>query len=410
VNIALVTTAGLSWNALLGGIFVILLGAVGVYAVPVRQGDSRWWGLAALLGVLATTAMFVSAEAGRTLLLEAAAFAAVALVWAGDSPRAGRAALNYLVLLVVAAVAIGSGLVLAGEGAAAPAYPVANLAVALLLIGFGLKLALVPFYFWLPAVAECAAPMTTALIVSIVDIAALAELALLRTAAPWVFDRFTALWLALALLSMFGGALLALAQRDLKRMLAFSTIDDLGYLLVGIVAGPGTGLTGAWLGAMSHALFKVLLFAAVGVAEARLGRPVTLDDRGLTARFPVSGAAFVIGALGLIGVPPLFGFAGRWRLYLAGVQLGGWPLLLMMTLATALALLYYVRAIHRVWLGPTDYVGPTTIAGGSTGNARPGTIAATSSEPRLAAAVLIGLMLAAVTLGLFPSLVTSLAR
>jgi len=257
------------------------------------------------------------------------------------------------------------------------------------IVGFGLKLALVPFYFWLPGLAEHAKPMTTALIVSVVDIAAFGELAHLRLTAPWVFTAHTGLWLALALLSMFGGALLALAQRNLKRMLAFSTIDDMGYLLLGVTVGSQAGMSGAILAAISHAFFKVLLFGSVGLAESQSGSDLTLDSRGMAARYPVSAAVFIVSALGMIGVPPLFGFIGRWRLYLAGVELGGVWLALAMAVATGLALLYYVRAFHRVWMGqPEENV--------------------TSGEPRMAVVVMIVLVLIMLAAGLFPGWLTGL--
>ena len=123
--------------------------------------------------------------------------------------------------------------------------------------------------------------MTSALIISIVDIAAFCEMAHLRITAAWVFTDYAILWLVLALLSMFGGALLALAQKNIKRMLAFSTIDDMGYLVLGTLVGTQYGLNGAILAALSHAFFKVLLFGAVGVAEKQLGHDLTLEDHAL---------------------------------------------------------------------------------------------------------------------------------
>ncbi len=375
-----------AWTTVIGLTFTGLLAAIAVYTIPVPQGDRRWWAIFGLLAALVIAGVWSAEGMARTLLLDAAALTAVALVWVGGTAESARAARTYLSLLVPAMAAILAGLYLVSEGAA-PSYPLDRLAIALLVIGFGLKLALIPFYFWLPKVAETASPMTTAVIVSVVDITAFLELAHLRTSAPWVFGAYSGVWLALAILSMLLGALLALAQHDLKRMLAFSTMDDMGYLLLGVVVGPGVGLAGALLGALSHALLKVLLFGAVGVAEQGLGRPVTLADRGLAARFPVSAAAFVVGAFGMIGVPPSFGFVGRWRLYLAGAEYGGPLLLLAMIVATALALLYYARAIHRVWLGP-------------------GAGAPAYREPRLAALVLIGLSVAGVGLGVFPWIVT----
>ena len=379
------------WDYLLGGTFLVLFAGVALYAKAVPQGNRRWWNLLALLGVLVLIGQAAGEGVARLLLLDAAAFVAVAMVWTRNTPQAVKAARTYLELLLLAVVCLGAGLYLAGEGSTPPAAPLDKLAVALLVVGFGLKLAMVPFYFWLPNVAKHAAPMTTALIVAVVDISAFSELAHLRLAAPWVFADYDSLWLAIALLSMFGGAILALAQSDIKRMLAFSTVDDMGYLLLGVVVGPGVGLTGALLAALNHALLKVLLFGAVGVVESRRGQAVTLADRGLAARYPVSAAAFIVGALGMIGVPPLFGFIGRWRLYLAGVEYGGLALVLVLAVATALALLYYVRAIHRVWLGsPAE------------ADASP------AGEPRLAVAVLGVLMVLTIVLGLFPGWMTAL--
>jgi NADH:ubiquinone oxidoreductase subunit 2 (subunit N) len=382
-------SSGPTWDMIFCGAFALLLVGAALYARAIPQGGGRWWGLVGLMGALVIAGQLVGAGTVRPLLLDAAAFVAVALVWTEDNPKAKAAARTYLVMLVLAVICMEAGLLLGGENSTAPAFPLDKAVVALLMVGFALKLALVPFYFWLPGLAEHAKPMTTALIVSVVDIAAFSELAGLRVAAPWVFQEYAGLWLAIALLSMYGGALLALAQRNLKRMLAFSTIDDMGYLLLGLVAGTQVGVSGAVLAALAHAFFKVMLFGAVGMAECRGGREITLDTRGLAARYPVSAAVFIAGALGMIGVPPFFGFVGRWRLYLAGVETGGFWLVAAMAVATGLALLYYVRAIHRVWLGQPER------------DAR-------RDEPRLAAAVLIALLVLMLVAGLYPGWLTAL--
>jgi len=370
------------------GTFLLLLAGIASCALVVPQGGRRWWCLTGTLAMLVTTGFALNEGWGRSLLLDAAGFAAVALVWSEGTEEAARAAGRFLQLLSVSVVCIVAGLILVGMAEITPSPPLARLAVAMLTIGFGLKLALVPFYFWLPAVAGSARPLTTVLIVSVVDVAAFVELAHVRLAHPWVFIEWSGVWLTMALCSMLGGALLALAQRDVKRMLAFSSSDDMGYLLLGLIAGPGLGLSGALLGALSHAGLKVLLFGAVAVAEARDHRTVTLDSRGLGGRYPVSAAAFIVGALGMIGVPPTFGFVGRWRLYLAGVDYGGWWLVLGMMVATSLALLCYARVIHRVWLGSPDR-------------------AERGGEPRLAAAVLLMLASLVVLLGVFPAWLTA---
>jgi formate hydrogenlyase subunit 3/multisubunit Na+/H+ antiporter MnhD subunit len=382
---------GINWNLTFSIFFVLLVALIAVYSWVVPQGDKRWWGLALLMTAFVIAALQPVGELGRMLFLDAAAFAAVALV-AGQSPAAAKAAKTYLWMLIPAVLCVGAGLYLAGVLSGAtmtqPGAVQTRLVVGLLVVGFALKLALIPFYFWLPNVAETTSPMTTALIVGVVGIAEFIELAGLRLQIPWAFDGYQALWLTLALASMFGGALLALAQRDLKRMLAFSTIDDMGYLLLGVVVGSRLGLTGAMFGALCHALFKVLLFGSLGIAEKGTGRPVTLDSRGLASRFPVSGASFIVGALGMIGVPPFFGFVGRWRLYLTGIEYGGPALVLAMAAATGLSIFYYVRAIHRVWLGQPQ--GSATVA---------------ASEPGVAAILLVILIAAALLLGLFPGFI-----
>jgi multicomponent Na+:H+ antiporter subunit D len=375
------------WDPAFLGLFLVLLAAVAAFAAAFPQGDRRWWSLFGLLGLLVVAGMLLGDGWARRILLDAAAFVAVAMVWSRGTPEAARAARTYLVLLVVSLICVTGGLLLIPGGVGSLPHPWARLAVGLLVIGFGCKLALVPFYFWLPGVAAAAAPMTSVLIVSVVDMAAFSELARLRVTMPWVFAEFRTLWLAIALASMLGGALLALAQRDLKRMLAFSSVDDMGYLLLGLAAGPGIGLSGALAGAIGHGLSKLLLFGAVGMAEERLGQSLTLESRGQAASCPVSGAAFIVGALGILGVPPTFGFVGRWRLYLTGAEIGGGTLVLVMALATGVALLYYARAIHRVWLGAAA---DTTLP----------------QEPKLATITLSLLMIAAISLGVFPGLVT----
>ena len=375
-----------NWDPTFLGLFLVLFAAVAAFATAFPQGDGRWWFLLALLALLVTAGMLLGDGWPRRLLLDLAAFVAVAMVWNRGTPEAARAGRTYLGLLGLSLACLTGAMLVIHEAASAPTFPWNRIVVALLVFGFGLKLALVPFYFWLPGVAASAAPMTTVLIVSVVDMAAFSELAHLRVTAPWVFEDCRPLWLAVAVASMFGGALLALAQRDLKRMLAFSTIDDMGYLLLGVAAGPGIGLSGALAGALGHSLSKLLLFGAVGMAEGRLGQPLTLESRGQAARCPMSGAAFIVGALGIIGVPPTFGFVGRWRLYLAGAEFGGVTLVLTMVLATSVALLYYARAIHRVWLG----------AGAETALPR---------EPRLVTITLSIVMIAVMTMGVFPGAV-----
>jgi multicomponent Na+:H+ antiporter subunit D len=378
------------WNIIFCSAFAALAVAIFLYARFIPQGDGKWWALAGLVVALTLAGSISGAGLVGTLLIDAAAFAVAALIFVDQNPDTHRAAQVYLAVVLIAVVCLIAGERLAGDASNAPAAPIAQIVTCLLVAGFTLKLALVPLYFWLPSIAENAAPMSVALVVSVVDIAAFNELAHFRQSMPWIFTNHQGVWLLIALLSMFGGALLALGQKNIRRMLAFSTIDDMGYLLLGVLYGNEIGLTGALLGALAHAIFKVVLFGAVGVAENGLKRPLTLDEHGLAGRFPKAGAAFIAASLGMIGVPPFIGFAGRWRLYLSGVELGGIWLGMAMALATVIALFYYVRAIHRVWMGSNN------------------SLAETPAESVGAATILIILVVAAIVLGLVPAWLLSL--
>ncbi len=376
-------------DLILVAFFAVLALGIGLYTLSVPQ-RGVWWTLAAVIVVLVIASKLIGTSRAGTLLLDLAELAAVALVWSHGTPEAIAAGRKYLYSIVPAIACTLIALALIGTGVQAPGPALQKLVVCLLIVGFALKLGLIPFYFWLPAVASAAAPMTTALIVSIVDIATFGELAALREISPWIFGEYAPVWMVVGLLSMFGGALLALAQTELKRMLAFSTIDDLGFLLLGLIAGGPAGITGAWLGALNHSLSKVILFGAVGFAERQIGRTVTLDTSGLAARVPLAGAAFIIGALVFIGVPPGFGFAAYWRIYAAAIQFGGPALIAALLVVAALDLLCYVRAIHRTWLGPPQ-------------------LPVTGAPIYLAPGVLAFLAVMAVLLGCYPNILTRAA-
>ena len=336
------------------GFLVLLAVAIALYALSVPQGGGRWWGLAASIIIFVIAGKLAGASFLATICLDVAELAAVALVWSHGTAEAAEAGCKYLYAIVPAIACTLLAAALLGTGSELPGPAIQKFAVWLMIIGFALKLGLIPFYFWLPAVAAAAPPMTTVLIVSVVDIATFGELASLREVSPWVFGEFAPAWMVIALLSMFGGALLALGQTELKRMLAFSTIVDLGFLLLGLIVGGPLGLAGARIGALSHALSKFILFGAVGVAERQIGQPVTLNTGGLAARVPLAGASFIIGALSFIGVPPGFGFVAYWRIYIAATQFGGAMLIAVLLVVAALDLLCYVRVIHRTWLGPAE--------------------------------------------------------
>lgn len=325
--------------------------------------------LLAAAGVLAVAGLLVENAFARVALLETASIVALALVWRGRASRGAVAA--YALAVALSALALLSGTLLLEQGSPA-------LVTALLVAGFALKIALVPAYLWLPLVAEATPALVVGLIVAVVDVAALGELLLLRQAAPWLFAG--GVWLGLGLLSLVLGGALALSQREIKRMLAFSTVADMGLIVSALTLGGELGLGGAMLGAAAHALAKALLFASLTGPEES-GVSLTLGERGVAARFPRAGAAFLVGMLATLGVPPLLGYAAHWRMLAVVAGAGMLPLALAL-LGSGLLLLTYLRWLALWWWGPGEERAET--------------------EPPLRTAALAGLSLLLILSGLWP--------
>jgi multicomponent Na+:H+ antiporter subunit D len=301
----------------------------------------------ALAGVLACSGVLAQTALLRTLLLEgAAAMAFVLLWWASGRPAARR---GYFAAVALSAIGMVGGTLAAEQGHAQLAY-------ALLVPGAAIKFGLVPLWFWLPLVAESVPAVVAGLIVGIVDVAAFAELLTIRGAEPWIFSPGLP-WLALGVASVIVGALLALAERNLKRLLAFSTITDMGLMVVALTLGGVYGLPGAMLGATVHALAKALLFASTAAPEAD-GEALT-DARGLASRHPLAAVGFVVGALAVIGVPPTLGYAAHWRIFSAAAA-SSLPMFAAMVSGAMLMVAIYARAITLFWWGPETSTYPAS--------------------------------------------------
>jgi NADH:ubiquinone oxidoreductase subunit 5 (subunit L)/multisubunit Na+/H+ antiporter MnhA subunit len=301
---------------------------------PLRQ----WTLPLAIAGIAASAGVTASSTTLRSLLLEAGSAVALLILWRTAKRPAWRA---YLAAVIVSAIGMVGGAIAAEHGNV-------QLARALLLPGIATKLGLFPFWFWLPLVAESAPAVVAGLVIAIIDVAAFAEVLTLRTVAPDVFSPAAPL-LALGAISAAGGALFALAQRNLKRLLAFSTITDMGLMTVALVLGGAWGIEGAMLGAAAHAIAKALLFASVSGPEAEGAAMV--NPRGLASQHPLSSFGFVIGALAVLGVPPTMGYSGHWRIFSAVAS--NVPLFVILAGSAMLNVATYGRAIALYWFGST---------------------------------------------------------
>jgi len=180
-----------------------------------------------------------------------------------------------------------------------------------------------------------------------------------------------------------------LTQRSLKRLLVLSTVEDIGFLLLGTssVFFNLIGLKGALIAAATHALAKALLFICLSGPEA--DGALDGEHTGLATRYPVATFGFLFGMLAMLGIPPTMGFMGRWRLYETAVQIG-WPLAAIFILSSIFALIAYTLALTRVWWGPEHVPNP------------PSSPPHPIKEPYLLQAVIVALVLLVLAGGVWP--------
>ena len=190
--------------------------------------------------------------------------------------------------------------------------------------------------------------MVLGLIIAVVDMAAFGEFLLSAQSIPNYLAHHVLL-LGAAAATSFLAALLMLTQRSLKRLLVLSTVEDVGFLLLGVFSLNVIGFNGAIIAASTHALAKALLFACLSGPEA--DGALEGEPKGIAARFPVAAFGFLFGMLAMLGIPPTMGFIGRWRLYETALQINPW-LAAVFIVSSILALIAYVLALTRIWWGP----------------------------------------------------------
>jgi multicomponent Na+:H+ antiporter subunit A len=297
--------------------------------------------LMVLTGISAIAGLAVVDPWLRLGLLELGALLTIPLVW--QSARTNSAKFAYLAVVLISAFTLVASDILLERGQA-------DWARALLLTSVCVKLAAVPLFFWLLKLADEVPALVLGLIIAVVDMAAFGELYIAVHASPGMFTP-TGLWLGLAAATSFLAALLMLTQRSLKRLLVLSTVEDVGFLLLGLAAATALGTIGALLAAVTHALAKALLFTCLSGPEA--AGALEGNQTGLINRYPVSAFGFLFGMLAMLGIPPTLGFIGRWKLYETAVQIG-WPLAAVFILSSILALVAYVLALTGIWWGPAS--------------------------------------------------------
>ena len=320
-----------------------------------------------LLGFMGGMIGAVIAEELFTMFIfwELMTLVAYFLITFENSPDSIKAGNKYFLMSEGGALAILSGIILlwvtagttqlgeiGGLTGLGPQFSISILS--LFLIGFGVKAAFFPIHSWLPdAHPEAPSP-----------ISALLSGIMIKVGLFWIIRIFWELFAvspswssALAVIGAFTiiiGGLLAIVQNDIKRLIAYSSISQVGYIMVGIGIGTGLGIAGGIIHLVNHALFKGLLFFGAGIVVYVSGTRKLDELGGLGKKMPVVFGSVLIGALSLAGVPPLNGFYSKWILYQAAIDFerGFAPFLLVAALfGSTLSVIYITKFIYSAFLG-----------------------------------------------------------
>jgi NADH-quinone oxidoreductase subunit N len=220
-------------------------------------------------------------------------------------------------------------------------------AVGLLAVGFAFKVSAVPFHMWTPDVYQGAPTAVTAFMAAATKVAAFAALMRVLNVAfsPLAWDWRPIVW-GLAAVSVVVGSVLAIAQTDIKRMLAYSSISHAGFVLTGLVAAGEVGISAALLYLAAYAATVLGAFGTVMLVSGRGERATSLSAyAGLASRSPLLAALLAVFVLSLAGVPPTAGFVAKVAVFRAAASAGAWPLVLIGVLASVAAAFFYLRVI-----------------------------------------------------------------
>jgi multicomponent Na+:H+ antiporter subunit D len=299
------------------------------------------------------------------IFLEVAAVASYALVAFGLGHDELEAAFKYLMLsvvasaFIVAAVAVLFGMTGSLDFAAVAAAlkelnagAVVGIAAAFFIMGFGLKAALVPFHAWLPdAHPSAPAPISAVLSGLLIKVSGVYAMTRVFLNVFGLTPALSAVLMVLGTVSMVVAAFLALGQKDMKRMLAYSSISQVGYVVLGIGIGTPLGIAGGLFHLFNHALAKGLLFLTSGSVQQATGTRNLDEMGGLAKRMPVTAATNLIGALSISGVPPLNGFWSKLIIIVALVQAGHPIFAVIAVLVSVLTLWYYLLIQRKAFFG-----------------------------------------------------------
>jgi len=357
-----------------GAFLLVIVSAIGAVVMPYARAsvareipEERIYlfycmyllSLCGLLGIAITGDAF-----NLFVFLEISSLSSYVLISLGDDRRALTAAYRYLVMGTLGATfyVIGVGMMYMMTGTLNMADLAERLpqvadtrtvlaALAFLTVGISLKLALFPLHVWLPNAYTYAPSVVTAFLAATatkVSVYVLVRILFTVFGNVGVMDSLPVegMLMALALIAMLVASTVAIYQNNLKRLLAYSSVAQIGYMILGISFVTVTGLTGGILHLFNHALMKCALFLAMGCIFWRIGSVHIRDLGGMGRRMPFTMAAFVTAGLSLIGVPLTVGFISKWYLIQAALEKDLWFIAVLVLASSLLAIIYVWRIVE----------------------------------------------------------------
>ncbi len=355
--------------------FFVLWHSQGILAQEIPGRSVPYYALVLLLlcganGMIITGDMF-----NLYVFLEIFSLASYGLIGVGEK-RAPVASFRYLIMGTIGAsfYLLGLGFLYIVTGTLNMAdmsnilplvhgNPAVMAGLLLMIVGLGLKMALFPLHGWLPDSYTYAPSTTSALIAPLgTKVAAYVMIRILFFVFNVKFVSETIpitdliSWLAAA--GILYGSIMAIAQNEMKRMLAYSSIAQIGYIGLGIGLANSLGFIGAVLHIMNHAFMKGALFLVAANLRKNSGHSdITRLDASFRKRLPWSMAAFTLAALSMIGLPPTAGFFSKWYLALAAIGKGKWLFLAVILVSSLLNAVYFFRILEKVYLMPSPAPG-----------------------------------------------------
>lgn len=317
--------------------------------------------LTGLLGITQTGDIF-----NLFVFLEISSLSSYALISLGKQRQALTAAYQYLIIGTIGATffLIGVGLLYAMTGTLNMAdlsqrlpelfgHRTIHTAFAFIMVGFALKLALFPLHLWLPNAYTYAPSVVT------VFLAGTATKVAVYVMMRIIFSVFNfsliaatptdEMFLLLCVVGILMMSFYAIYQQDSKRLLAYSSVAQIGYMMLGIGFGSVLGVTASLVHLFNHALMKGALFMAIGALVYRIGSSRLEHLSGLGKQMPWTFAAIVIGGLSLIGVPGTAGFISKWYLVLAAIEKQYWLIVVVILLGSLLAVVYVWKLVEVLY-------------------------------------------------------------